>query len=281
MSAAIHNVATPASPGPAGAVPEAYLGVWQRRLLTTRAGLRDETSEVFWLQTACLHADLRLPQPGVRAASLETASHAEQLALADQAGFAGLTEVRGDRCQWHRLIDFQPGGGPADIGRMRFEQPERLLEDGLDGSYHEVWQRLPESRGHNWGLWLQAAVGGRQGCLLVAGDYFLFAAERACALPDGGSLRQRLAEVGPAQRPALLGFELSFGRQRGGATPWRISHSTLPWRAGQALLPADCPYASAAALPASALLALGQHCPAGGWVALAPPPLPASQENHP
>lgn len=42
-------------------VPDAYLGVWRRRLLTTTAGLRDETSEVYWLQTACLHADLRLP----------------------------------------------------------------------------------------------------------------------------------------------------------------------------------------------------------------------------
>jgi len=44
-------------------VPDAYLGVWRRRLLTTTAGLRDETSEVYWLQTASLHADLRLPRP--------------------------------------------------------------------------------------------------------------------------------------------------------------------------------------------------------------------------
>jgi len=85
-------------------VPDAYLGVWRRRLLTTTAGLRDETSEVYWLQTASLHADLRLPggQPVAPAASLETCSHAQQLALSEQAGFAGITEVNGDICQWHR-----------------------------------------------------------------------------------------------------------------------------------------------------------------------------------
>jgi len=47
-------------------VPDAYLGVWRRRLLTTTAGLRDETSEVYWLQTANLHADLRLPGGSTR-----------------------------------------------------------------------------------------------------------------------------------------------------------------------------------------------------------------------
>ena len=78
-------------------VPDAYLGVWRRRLLTTTAGLRDETSEVYWLQTASLHADLRLPRPQALppAASLETCSHAQQLALSEQAGFAGITEVNG------------------------------------------------------------------------------------------------------------------------------------------------------------------------------------------
>lgn len=250
-------------------VPDAYLGVWRRRLLTTTAGLRDETSEVYWLQTASLHADLRLPRPQALppAASLETCSHAQQLALSEQAGFAGVTEVNDDICQWHRLIDFQPPGGPADIGLMHFETPERLLEDGLDGSYHEIWQRLPESAGVNWGVWLSAAEQpSRQACLLVAGDYFLFAADRPLPLSAGDKhLREQLAAVDPALRPKLLAFELSFGRHRNGATPWQISHSTLPGRVGDALLSSYWNFADPNSLPAADLAALGRYPAAGGW----------------
>jgi len=250
-------------------VPDAYLGVWRRRLLTTTAGLRDETSEVYWLQTARLHADIRLPRPQTLppAASLETCSHAQQLALSEQAGFAGITEVNGDICQWHRLIDFQPPGGPADIGLMHFETPERLLEDGLDGSYHEIWQRLPESQGRNWGIWLRAAEQpARQAYLLVAGDYFLFAAERPILLPAStGHLRDQLAAVGAALRPQLLACELSFGRHRNGATPWQITHSTLPGRVGDALLSSYWNFADPTSLPTADLAALGRYPAAGGW----------------
>jgi hypothetical protein len=264
-------------------VPDAYLGVWQRRLLTTTAGVRDESSDVFWLQGARLHADLRIPQPtpAPRALSIETCTHAEQQALAGHSGFAGLTEVEGERCQWHRLLDYQPARDQADVGRMRFEHSERLVEDALDGSYREIWHRLPESLGSNWGLWLQAASSARQGCLLVAGDYFLFAAERPCPLPPGGTLHERLAAVSPAERLQLLACELSFGRHRGGATPWRISHSTLPGRAGQALLPADCPHHDTEALPPAALLQLGRYSPDGGWIPVPAPVLSAPQETCP
>lgn len=250
-------------------VPDAYLGVWRRRLLTTTAGLRDETSEVYWLQTAILHADLRLPRPQALppAASLKTCSYAQQLALAEQAGFAGVTEVNGDICQWHRLIDFQPLDGPADIGLMRFETPERLLEDGLDGSYHEIWQRLPESAGVNWGLWLRAAEEpSRQACLLVAGDYFLFAADRPLPISAGDKhLREQLGAVDPALRPQLLAFELSFGRHRNGATPWQITHSTLPGRVGDTLLSSYWNFADPTSLPTADLAALGRYPAAGGW----------------
>ena len=249
------------------AVPDAYLGVWRRRLLTNTTGVRDDTSEVYWLQTAHLHGDVRLPQPPTLAASLETCSHAQQLALSEQAGFAGITGVNGDICQWHRLIDFQPPGGRADIGRMRFESSERLLEDGLDNSYHEVWQRLPESQGSNWGIWLSAAdEPARQACLLVAGEYFLFVADRPIPLQgDARHLRDQLAAVGPAVRPPLLACELSFGRHRNGATPWQITHSTLPGRVGDALLSSYWQFADPASLPDKDLARMGRYAPEGGW----------------
>ncbi|MGC4012777.1 MAG: hypothetical protein QM805_29735 [Pseudomonas sp.] len=233
------------------AVPPAYLGVWQRTLLTTTAGTHDTSTRVYWLQTERLFADLRIPLP---------APHSPE-ELANQAGFAGITEVVGQRCQWHRAIDFQPPNGGLDIGRMHFESSEKVLEDGLDGSYHEVWERLPESIGRNRGTWLSAAD-GRQGCLLLAGDCFLFAAGRREPLPMADSLTALLAN----DIPELLDFELSFGRHQSGATPWQIELSTLPARIGAALLPADAdPDHPDLLSNAHWLNGLGATPPAGGW----------------
>ncbi|CDF83516.1 hypothetical protein PKB_2169 [Pseudomonas knackmussii B13] len=238
-------------------VPETYLGVWQRTLLTTTAGKRDTSTRVYWLQTSRLFADLRIPLPAPASATERAA----------QAGFSGVTEIVGDRCQWHRLIDFRPATGEDDIGLMRFENSEYLLEDGLDGSYHEVWERLPESVGRNWGSWLRSAD-GRQGCLLLAGDCFLFAAGLPRTAPAGADL----AELA-AQDPGWLDFELSFGRHHGGLTPWRIELSTLPARIGAALLPAEAdPDRPAELLGAAGLARLGAQPPAGGWK-VAPDPM--------
>lgn len=234
-------------------VPDAYLGVWQRTLLTTTAGEHDRDTRVYWLQTAHLFADLRIPWPAPQTP--------QQLAL--QAGFAGVTEVRGEECQWHRVIDLQPPRASRDIGRMHFQRPDYLLEDGLDGSYHEVWERLPDSLGRSDGRWLHAAD-GRQGCLLLAGDYFLFAASRTQPLPPGSSLGELLARGGHAAE--LLSFELSFGRHQHGAMPWSIELSSLPGRAGQTLLPAAIDPNHADLWHQPALLnTLGANPPVAGW----------------
>jgi hypothetical protein len=259
-------------------VPDAYLGVWRRRLLTTRDGLHDDTTDVYWLQTAHLHADLRIPQPrpAASAVSLNTCSQQQRLELTTQAGFAGLTEVHGDICQWYRLIDYQPSDGPADIGRMRFETADRIVEEGLDSSYHEVWERLPASVGTNDGLWLRAADGSaRQGCLLVAGAYFLFAAERPIPLPPGGHLGAPVTAADNDRQCALLSFELSFGLIDPG---WTITHSTLPGRIGKALLPSDSGAVSLSTMRDTDLARLGVFPPADGWMAVEVPRVPCLQE---
>ncbi|MBD9505081.1 hypothetical protein IB256_30145 [Pseudomonas sp. PDM17] len=242
------------------AVPPAYLGVWQRTLLTTTGGTHDTSTRVYWLQTEHLFADLRIPLPAP-----ETPE-----ALANQAGFAGLTEITGDICQWHRAIDFQPPNGGEDIGRMHFVDSEKVLEDGLDGSYHEVWERLPESLGRNRGTWLLGAD-GRQGCLLLAGDCFLFAAGRRLPLPHAPSLAA-LLDSGNTE---LLDFELSFGRHQGGVAPWRIELSTLPVRIGARLLPSDAnPDHPELLRDTHWLNSLGATPPAGGWQACERPLYP-------
>ncbi len=247
-------------------VPPAYLGVWQRTLLTTTGGVHDAATKVYWLQTAQLFADLRIPQKTPHTSA----------ELASQAGFAGITEINDDLCQWHRAIDFQPPSGRDDIGRMQFQRPDYLIEDGLDNSYHEVWERLPDSLGRNWGQWLCAAD-GRQGCLLLAGDYFLFAAGRAQTLPPAASLQALLQQgMDPA---GLLDFELSFGRHHHRVRPWSIELSSLPGRIGQRLLPAAVDPDQPEQLSQHVVLQrLGVNPPENGWQARKTPEFPCVQE---
>ncbi|QLF93168.1 hypothetical protein HW090_08175 [Pseudomonas sp. ABC1] len=238
------------------AVPERYRGVWQRTLLRTADGLEDRTTPVFWVQTDVLHGDLRIPQ----------APAPDWRSRSDIVAFAGITRVVGERCQWHRLLDYQPPG-PADIGTMRFVDDDEVHETALDGSYLEIWQRLPDSRGGHQALWLVAE--GRQACLLRAGDWFLFAAERSGVLAGGGPLSEQLARLDEAGRDALLDCEFSFGRIQGGGSPWSILLSSLPGRVGQVLLEGcgeDLP-----SIGGARLAGLGAQPPVSGWT-LAPLP---------
>lgn len=255
----------------AAPVPERYLGVWQRTLLTTAAGVHDTSTRVYWLQTSHLFADLRIPLPA-------PSSVRELLA---QGGFAGVTEVTqpansAELCQWHRAVDFQPPRGSEDIGFMRFERDDCVLEDGLDASYHEVWERLPESLGRNWGVWLVAAD-GRQGCLLLAGDCFVFVAGRPKPLAPASSLLALLeAGSSPLQ---LLECELSFGWHHEGKQPWQIALSTIPERIGQALLPASLsPDDSTQLCSVQTLEQLGHLPPIGGWRLREHPVFPLVEE---
>lgn len=216
-------------------VPNAYLGVWRRSLLET-ADLRDTHSHVFWLQTPHWHADLRLPigRPdfsGVR--SLAECSEVQLDWLARQQGFCGVTQIDGERCTWHRQMDFQPANGSRDIGRMVFDG-ERLTETGIEADYLETWERLPPSRGGTAALELVMEAGEppiRPTWLLVAGACFMYVQGRPYPLSDAPDLPHLIARMQPSHAQLLdwLNVEISFG-YRMGPNPWRIEHSTLPFR---------------------------------------------------
>jgi hypothetical protein len=170
--------------------------------------------------------------------------------------------------------------------------------DGVE--YHEVWERLPESRGACWALRLTAAGDGtggadasapppRRAFLMVAGDCFMFVADRVAEAPplprvaaadDGASLpaSERLAAAlaalpSLAEQRLALSFESSYGRvaAREGRPAWRIELSTLPGRAGATLLPPSMPSGGADELLASlraapdGTLRAGAFPPPGGW----------------
>lgn len=141
-----------------------------------------------------------------------------------------------------------------------------------------MWERLPESLGPTWGLRLSADAGARSAFLLVAGDCFLFAADR----PGGAALTAvssddvlassrlgSLLATDPALSASLdakrgaLRFEASHGRVAAG---WVVELSTVPEQVGAqlGLGAGDMPDGLVAASP----LALGAFPPEGGWTAV-------------
>ena len=144
----------------------------------------------------------------------------------------------------------------------------QLLEDGLDGSYHEVWERVPESRGLTAAFRLQGAQDpSRAGVLAVAGNCFHFAGSRAVQLPASGrKLLDILQGLPLDQQKAILAFEVSFGHIKGGQQPWGIISSTLPGRAGEPLLPAGTDLSAMERLAANRdIIHMGKFQPDGGW----------------
>ena len=261
-------------PDAASSVPAAYRGLWRRTLLTTGDGRIDRETRVFWMQTARVHVDIRVP--ATRGAfgsesALADLTREQLIELAAQMGFAGVTTVDPaavavdvdagnlDRCTWHRQIDFSPPADARDLGTMRFETQDVVLEDGIDAVYHERWERDPASLGVTWAMRLSqddAHAAGLLACdpsdalcddapsvfIARCGDFFMLARSRSPrAQAMLASYRgTRLAEA--VRDPALdiddvravLDFDISLGRVRDdkGAS-WTIDLSTLPWREGQ------------------------------------------------
>lgn len=226
-------------------VPAAYFGVWQRISLEARGKPADTSTRAYWIQTSALQADLRVPAgrphfPGK--AALAEYSADDLLWLARQQGIAGMTLAGGELLHRRRQIDYQPTRGRDNTHRMRFEG-EVLVEENMQGSVVEKWHRLAGVEGGVVTLRLleEAEADGRivprKGYLLVVSDYFLFVRDRPEFTRQAASLED-LFEAQDLERDDMVPFldcEFSFGRRRGGAKPWIIELSTLPYREGKAL----------------------------------------------
>src|SRR5665811_2075142 len=168
-------------------VPSNYWGLWQRTLLAT-SDYHDASSRVYWLQTSSWHADIRIPahRPDFTGIMSLAGCSGEQLSwLAEQQGFAGITVVTGDQCEWKRAIDYQPPSGKRDIGRMLFEHPGKLLEYGLEDVYSETWEKINDDQAENcFALQLlgQGGAAERANYLLVSGNHFIHSRNRPAGL---------------------------------------------------------------------------------------------------
>jgi hypothetical protein len=213
-------------------------GLWLRSLISRPDGTRDTTTQVRWLQGSCAYVDLRQP------AMLGDFSHCRGLAdlslddctrLAEQQGFAGRLSFDGSHFEWARAIDFQPKTPHADAGSLSWEGAT-LIEKGRDIDYIEHWHRDDSlSTRPAASLELREESGGVRGRLLRVGSWFMYARDRAEALPEHATLRECVAAAPNLSRAqALVDCEISLGR----VTPdgFLIAASSLPYRVGDHLV---------------------------------------------
>lgn len=202
-------------------VPSAYIGLWRRSGIWRSSGASDLSTEAWWFQSASFHIDLRVPQDRPAVASplaLVRLPVAELARFGAQSGFAGVTVVDGERCEWHPEFAFPALGAELDAGTMRFDTPAQLRETGIDGSYQEEWIRV--AAGPVAGLRLAAAVGGLRAFLLVGEAWLAYA-------------HGYRGDAFAANAPATGWSEFSLARLEGGQ--WRIVASNKPWREGMLL----------------------------------------------
>jgi len=218
---------------------DSLTGLWRRSLLVTADGERDETTNVAWLQARPHYVDLRQPDamPDFsHLGGLNDLSVADCRWLATQQGFAGFFRKLDDCFEWVRLLDFCPPGPVKDIGRLYWDG-DVLVEEGRDIPYLEHWHRDPQRPvAPTASLLLVAPSGEAQGMLVRAGADFMYARGRAAPLPPGADLAALVAAAPDLEAARhLLDCEISQGVVEAGT--WRITRSTLPYRAGDDLAP--------------------------------------------
>jgi hypothetical protein len=210
-------------------------GMWRRTLIIHADGTRDTTTQVRWLQGPTLFVDLRqsaeLPD-FLHLRCLNDLSFEDCAALALQSGFAGRLEFDGECFEWRRLIDFQPRAG-TDAGRLWWEE-DVLIEAGRDVPYVEHWRRDPSVVTRpRAGVRLCDTQTGAAALLVQVGTVFMFARDRAIALPDARSLAECVAGASSlAEARALLDCEITLGASGSGSAPVILA-STHPWRVAE------------------------------------------------
>ncbi|MGC1457073.1 MAG: hypothetical protein WA825_02220 [Steroidobacteraceae bacterium] len=210
-------------------------GMWRRTLITHADGTRDAATQVRWLQGPTLFVDLRqgaaLPD-FLHLRGLNDLSFEDCAALAGQEGFAGRLDFDGDCFTWTRLIDFQPRAG-TDAGRLWWEE-DVLIEAGRDVPYIERWMRDPAVVTRpQAGLRLRDTQTGVAALLVQVGTVFMFARDRAVALPEGQSLAECVAGASSvAEARALLDCEITLGSGGFGSAAVMLA-STHPWRVAE------------------------------------------------
>jgi hypothetical protein len=236
-----------------GLVPDIFVGLWSRKLLTCPGSVPDDTTVVYYLQTKSgVFADIRIPascapilnkstseSSSSSSSSLADLSPEELRTLSLMKGFGGTFEcnLTTNICKWNREIDFQPTAPPAeylpDESNFRFESLGSLLiETGIHEEFEEVWERqtevgLPTAA---YRLGLAADPVQTPGILVTVGSHFLLIlSDRSEPLPLASSLQLLVNESLEAEdkekATKLIDMTIEYG-EIGSDEQYLVKYST-------------------------------------------------------
>ena len=227
-------------------VPDWAVGCMDREYIILDGGARDPSTAI-WIQTESQYIDIRIPhdRPDLSGAnSLADYDVTELRALSNQSGDTGVCEIRGRVATWHSAspafgffcesVSMFPDDGRLDPrGGVLYEYQVA----GSPVAYEEAWVQQPYDHGVIAHLSLREdrepeAV---RAVLLVTGRYAGYV-ERATSTSESTLESQLVEAAGDETRMReILACEASYAvRDRAGA-PFRIRHSTLPFREGREL----------------------------------------------
>lgn len=228
------------------AVPVWTLGCFRRRSITFSTGATDAETQVMWLQSRGLTADLRLPAgyPQLTgAAPLAERAPEVLVALAEGEGGLASTSWDGRAMSWSDWTSFQTHDRWPEPGLLA-RVGDCLTEHAPSGAYVEDWRLQPSARGPLIGLRLieerdaQARrVRHRGGGLIVCGDHAALVRGRPAPLPVTGTVAEIVRADGGDRSlmREVFAFEASYATRSGDGT-FIVVASTDPLRVGHALL---------------------------------------------
>ena len=241
--------------------PAWFRGAWKLEWEAAKGQPRSAHRIVRDLQTPAMFGSFRmnLDRPafsGVK--SFEDLDDAQlAILLRQRGGFAGTATFKGDVALWDHEIDFQPPD-TADTAHLKQLTATTVLEESPEGG-RELWWSM--SSGDGKYLAIKVATGKRtERILVVVGDHFVYARNRARDLPRADSLVALATQTTAtrAQIIELLDCEVSYGTVRSGRVPWEVRFSTLPWLESKSLEPARSIVIDASGAPSP-------RTPTPGW----------------
>lgn len=223
-------------------VPAWTLGAFRRRCISYATGEEDSDTQVIWLQSNGLTADVRVPRdrpPLAGRQSLAECTREELIEIAKAEGFVARTAFADGRMSWDAFAAFQPYDKwpePGILGRVG----SCLIEWAPSGVYVEDWRAQRGASGLSVGLELVSEIGPdgkeepRSGGLVIAGDHALMVLGRRSDVPAGRAHELiAAAEDWRATADALFDSSVAYAKRTDGA--FRIALSVDPFAKGRSL----------------------------------------------
>lgn len=221
-------------------VPEWALGCFRRRSIVFFTGASDERTEVIWLQTFGLTADLRI-QPD-RPTTFDGASLEQLVALSAVEGGLASSHWDGQAMHWHDWVSFQTHAKWPEPGLLR-RVGESLIEFAPSGAYVEDWRLQPSAPGPLIGLRLLEELDRetkrtlhRGGGLLVCGDHAALIRGRPTEPSWDGRVTDfvRNNARDSTALSTVFAFDAAYARRE--KNQYIVRAATSPWRQGKPLL---------------------------------------------